>query len=859
MKLRPSSIKFSSSVGLLSVLLIGSLQLGSQSNSARVVITDVPQWGQDGTLTGYFSGPASDSVRLYVLEFIPDLGWYSLSGCSPIAIKSTGEFSTETAPGIMGRYATRFTAYAVPASLTVPCPQGAGSVPFVFQQYALSTSSIPRLAQYNTLSFGGLTWFVKTAPVPVYPGPQYYVQQNAFVDSLGQLHLRLSKCGDSWCAAEVFTAQNLGFGTYSFSLNSAVNNLDPNVTLGLFTWDGQAGDQNNREWDIEFGRWGNANATTNAQYVVQPFNATGNLQRFLMSPAASSNHTVTWLSNSVQFRSTSGGSQISQWTYPGSTLAIPSTGDVRLHMNLYVGVGRTPIVPLTQEVVISNFQYTPAGAQTGFSRTLDGAGFLASSYSVPTKSLGSSCLASIESDSPWLTVTRANPISGGQNVEYSVSDNIGTPRTGNLTLQSPNCAVEVGSQILTVTQQGFICSPAFTVDSTYVGFLQSVRSVFIRGIASACSWTVTSGAPWLKIVSANTGSGDGSIQFSVDRNNDASQRVGTLSLSNGQVHFVNQDASGIALALSPLAAASCGNQLPQFGVSWTSPSNVDIRLGSPGGQLFGQFGPSGSAILPPLVDGTTIYLVASRSTVALASARVSILPADCNATGVLPGGIVNAASFAPISVAPGSLVTIYGKNLSSATARANSAQYPSTLGGVSVLVSGIACPLLYVSPTQINFLVPGDLPPGRHLLTVGSASSDLIIANVSPGIFTLAANGTGVPLASLVAVTREGSSVTLSPYRCDANGCAAAPMVLPSGTTELYVVLYGTGIRNAHSISASIGQATAEIPYFGAQPQYPGLDQVNLLVRNPNGFGGRQSLTLTVDGVSANSVDLFFQ
>lgn len=101
--------RFAQTVGLVSVLLLGGLQLGSQSNSARVVITSVPQWGQDGLITGYFSGPASDSVRLYVLEFIPDLGWHSIPNCGAVAIRSTGEFSAETAPGIMGRYATRFT------------------------------------------------------------------------------------------------------------------------------------------------------------------------------------------------------------------------------------------------------------------------------------------------------------------------------------------------------------------------------------------------------------------------------------------------------------------------------------------------------------------------------------------------------------------------------------------------------------------------------------------------------------------------------------------------------------------------------------------------------------------------------
>jgi uncharacterized protein (TIGR03437 family) len=83
-------------------------------------------------------------------------------------------------------------------------------------------------------------------------------------------------------------------------------------------------------------------------------------------------------------------------------------------------------------------------------------------------------------------------------------------------------------------------------------------------------------------------------------------------------------------------------------------------------------------------------------------------------------------------------------------------------------------------------------------------------------------------------------------------------VTLPIGTTALYVVLYGTGIRNAQRVAASLGQALVQVPYFGAQLQYPGLDQVNLLVTNSAGLKGRQSLTLLVDDVFSNSVDLLF-
>jgi uncharacterized protein (TIGR03437 family) len=75
----------------------------------------------------------------------------------------------------------------------------------------------------------------------------------------------------------------------------------------------------------------------------------------------------------------------------------------------------------------------------------------------------------------------------------------------------------------------------------------------------------------------------------------------------------------------------------------------------------------------------------------------------------------------------------------------------------------------------------------------------------------------------------------------------------------LYIVLYGTGIRNAHDVTATLGSVTAQAVYFGAQPSYPGLDQVNLRVTNLTGLTGYQKLVLQADGVSANTVDLLFQ
>jgi hypothetical protein len=96
------------------LLTFSAIELGSQPVGAKVVIASVPAWGQSGNLTGSVYGVSSSEVRLYAFEFIPDEGWYQLGGCSSIPIQSTGEFSVDATPEIMGRYATRFSAYLLP-------------------------------------------------------------------------------------------------------------------------------------------------------------------------------------------------------------------------------------------------------------------------------------------------------------------------------------------------------------------------------------------------------------------------------------------------------------------------------------------------------------------------------------------------------------------------------------------------------------------------------------------------------------------------------------------------------------------------------------------------------------------------
>jgi hypothetical protein len=80
--------------------------------------------------------------------------------------------------------------------------------------------------------------------------------------------------------------------------------------------------------------------------------------------------------------------------------------------------------------------------------------------------------------------------------------------------------------------------------------------------------------------------------------------------------------------------------------------------------------------------------------------------------------VVNADGFHPGPVAPGSIVALFGSNLAPRAAAASRDPWPKILERTSVFINGVAAPLAYVSPTQINAQVPYNTIPGQATATV---------------------------------------------------------------------------------------------------------------------------------------------
>jgi uncharacterized protein (TIGR03437 family) len=214
-----------------------------------------------------------------------------------------------------------------------------------------------------------------------------------------------------------------------------------------------------------------------------------------------------------------------------------------------------------------------------------------------------------------------------------------------------------------------------------------------------------------------------------------------------------------------------------------------------------------------------------------------------------------------------SIVSWYGANLATGTIAASGLPLPTQLDGTTVTVTdsaGVArmAPLFYVSPSQINFEIPAGTALGTATVSVGGPgvgqSATIQIGNVSPGLFAL--NGSGLVAAWVLPVV-SGTQQPLQPvYQIVSGSVVPLPISLGPATEQVYLEMYGTGIRNASSVTASVGGASVPVLYPGAAPGFAGLDQVNI-VPLPQSLAGAGSvgIVVTADTQAANTVNVTMQ
>jgi uncharacterized protein (TIGR03437 family) len=236
----------------------------------------------------------------------------------------------------------------------------------------------------------------------------------------------------------------------------------------------------------------------------------------------------------------------------------------------------------------------------------------------------------------------------------------------------------------------------------------------------------------------------------------------------------------------------------------------------------------------------------------------------------------SAASYRSPKLAKDSIATIFGTNLTNATMSAVVTPLPTTLANTTVKIKDNSntektAALFYVSPSQINFQIPAGVIPGDVTVTISSGdgvtqtTGSFQIIPSAPGIFTANANGQGAAAAIITRVKADNSQIIEQVAQFDAgkNSFIARPIDLGAdqgaATDRVLISLFGTGLRNSSNLSsliARIGCEDAVVTYAGPQPNFVGLDQINLLIPRALIGKGLMDIVLTINGQSTNAVQI---
>lgn len=245
-------------------------------------------------------------------------------------------------------------------------------------------------------------------------------------------------------------------------------------------------------------------------------------------------------------------------------------------------------------------------------------------------------------------------------------------------------------------------------------------------------------------------------------------------------------------------------------------------------------------------------------------ALLSALPAVAQISGSAgspvysSSSIVNAATQTPMALAPNTLATIYGTDLAFSTRSVMSADLaesamPTELDGVQVWFNSQPCPLFYISPTQINFLIPYRIATAPAWIIVANNGhaglpAQIQIHNTSPGLFLW---GNNQP----VAVHLNGDLISDSSPALPgeivvifAAGLGHTLPDLPDGqlATSAYPIRLAPQFQ---VLLDGVACPPGSILYAGLAPDFIGLYQINLKL--PSDAPPNPEIQLSVDGDSS--------
>jgi len=460
--------------------------------------------------------------------------------------------------------------------------------------------------------------------------------------------------------------------------------------------------------------------------------------------------------------------------------------------------------------------------------------------------------------------------SGSHNFSMTHSNGQVTTGTGSLVAGSDRALLFKFGPIITSVQSstpsslgGLTVTSGSTVHVYGGGFSGTGLQLTANGtplvISSSSDQQVTANLP---------GSYNGLVKLQVSNSNGldtvnimaaAASPPPTISLSTTRANFV-YTVGGTAPASQSITITNSGGG----SLSWSTASSASWLTVSPGSGIGSgtlTLGINTAGLSAQTYNGT-ITVTAAGATNSPQTISVVLTVNVAPVSPVVVTGVANSASWATGPVAPGELVTIAGSMLGPPSG-VQAAVDPSTgkvvaqLAGTSVLFDGVAAPLLYVSATQVNAIVPYEVAGCTQTMLqvqyqgVRSTATALPCAGAAPGIFTSNAAGTGQAAAANQDGTLNGPS---------------SPAAKGS-----YVTLYftGGGQTNPPGITGSITDAStlkwlvqaaivtvggvpANVAFGGAAPTFvDGFLQLNIQLSNGTPSGNALPVVVKIGNAAS--------
>ena len=230
------------------------------------------------------------------------------------------------------------------------------------------------------------------------------------------------------------------------------------------------------------------------------------------------------VANGCAWTATSGAS----WLSITSGAAGTGNGSVAVNAAANTGSARTGTLTIANLTVTVNQAAAPCSYSVSPTNvSITAAGGTGTPVSVTTSS---ACTWTATSNASWLTILTGSSGTGNGTVTYSVQPNTGGARSGSLT---------VAGQTVTISQSA-ACTYTISPTSKTLDKSGGTGGPVSVTTQSGCAWTAVSNASWITVTSGSSGTGNGTVMFTVAQNTTGSNRTGTLTIA-GRTFTVTQN------------------------------------------------------------------------------------------------------------------------------------------------------------------------------------------------------------------------------------------------------------------------------------------------------------------------------